>query len=69
MSNRLKEEERRRRGWRTIYIAEQCGVAGEKTVRRWENGTARPSPVHVQKLCALFGMTAEELGLNKDTSQ
>lgn len=68
MNSRLKEE-RRRHGWRVGYVAEQCGVAGEKTIRRWENGMASPSPANMRRLCTLFGMTAEELGLNKGTSK
>ena len=56
-------QERQRRGWSRAYIAEQIGVADPKTIGRWERGSAFPSAYFLQKLCALFGMPAEELGL------
>ena len=55
--------ERQRRGWSRAFIAEQIGVADPKTVGRWERGDAFPSAYFLQKLCALFAMPAEELGL------
>lgn len=62
--------ERQRRGWSRAYIAEQIGVADPKTIGRWERGGAFPSAYFLQKLCALFQMPAEELGLwQRDTAQ
>lgn len=62
--------ERQRRGWSRTYIAEQIGVADPKTIGRWERGCAFPSAYFLQKLCALFQMPAEELGLwQRGTSQ
>jgi transcriptional regulator with XRE-family HTH domain len=55
--------ERQRRGWSRAYIAEQIGVADPKTIGRWERGDAFPSAYVLQRLCALFQMPAEELGL------
>ena len=43
-------------------VAEKLNV-GTSTVQSWENGTRFPSPEYRQKLCLLFGMTLEELGL------
>lgn len=59
---RLKEE-RLRRGWRVTDVAERIGISGEKTIRRWERGASTPKPENLTKLCSLFGMTPEELGL------
>lgn len=62
--------ERQRRGWSRAYIAEQIGVADPKTIGRWERGGAFPSAYFLQKLCALFQMPAEELGLwQRNTSR
>src|SRR5258708_223198 len=56
-------QERQRRGWSRVYIAEQIGLADPKTIGRWERGLSFPSAAFLQKLCALFAMPAEELGL------
>jgi transcriptional regulator with XRE-family HTH domain len=61
--------ERQRRGWSRAYIAEQIGVADPKTIGRWERGDAFPSAYFLQKLCTLFQMPAEELGLCQQESQ
>jgi transcriptional regulator with XRE-family HTH domain len=55
--------ERQRRGWSRAYIAEQIGIADPKTVGRWERGSAYPSAYFLQKICELFQMPAEALGL------
>lgn len=54
--------ERLRRGWSREYVAEQIGIADAKTIGRWERGVAFPRAFYLQKLCALFGMFAEDLG-------
>ena len=62
-TNDLLRQERQRRGWSRAYIAEKIGVADPKTIGRWERGDAFPSSYFLQRLCALFEMPAEELGL------
>ena len=58
---RLKEE-RELRGWSQKYVADEIG-ADRYYLSRWEHGTASPSPYYRQKLCAVFGKNARELGL------
>ena len=55
-------QERERRGWSRNYIAEKVEV-DVITVGRWERGERMPHPHHRQKLCALFDMNAQDLGL------
>lgn len=62
-ANDLLRQERQRRGWSRAYIAEEIGVADPKTIGRWERGDAFPSSYFLQKLCNLFHMPAEDLGL------
>jgi hypothetical protein len=38
-------------------------------VGRWERGEVLPSPYFRERLCPLFGKTAEELGFVEDESQ
>jgi len=54
--------ERKRQGWTQAKLAEVLGVS-TKTVVRWEAGRCVPFPYYRQKLSALFGKTAQELGL------
>jgi len=61
--NEQLRQERQRRGWSRQYVAEQIGVADPKTIGRWERGVAFPSSYFLQKLCTLFGMLAQDLGL------
>lgn len=49
------------RGWSQQYVAEQLG-ADRYYLSRWENGKMLPSPYYREKLCALFGKNARELG-------
>ncbi len=65
------KEERELRGWSQKYVAEQIG-ADHYYLSRWERGAASPSPYYRQRLCALFGKNARELGLlpeEDDTGQ
>src|SRR5260370_31350091 len=62
MKFNLLRDERKQRGWSQAYVAEALGIT-TKTVIRWELGHAVPFPYHRHKLSALFGKTAEELGL------
>lgn len=61
--NRRLRTAREQRGWSQAALAEQLGTT-ELTVGRWERGERSPQLFYRSKLCELFGMTAEELGLN-----
>jgi transcriptional regulator with XRE-family HTH domain len=50
------------KGWSQEKLAETIGVS-RNTISQWERGLLRPYPIHVHKLCEVFGKTAEELGL------
>jgi transcriptional regulator with XRE-family HTH domain len=63
LPNEQLRQERQRRGWSRQYVAEQIGVADPKTIGRWERGVAFPSAYFLQRLCTLFGMLAQDLGL------
>jgi transcriptional regulator with XRE-family HTH domain len=60
--NRLLRHERKLRGWSQTYLAQQIDVP-DYYISRWERGEVLPSPYYQQKLCELFGKTAEELGM------
>lgn len=60
--NTLLRRERQLRGWSQTYLAQQIGVQ-DYYISRWERGDVIPSPYYQQKLCELFGKTAEELGM------
>jgi transcriptional regulator with XRE-family HTH domain len=63
LPNEQLRNERQRRGWSRQYVAEQIGVADPKTIGRWERGVAFPSSYFLQRLCTLYGMFAQDLGL------
>src|SRR5947209_10778782 len=50
------------RRWRQQDVADQLGVA-LVTIQRWERGFQQPSAYYRVKLSALFGLSAQELGL------
>ncbi len=60
--------EREQRGWSQARVADEIGTT-EKNVGRWERGVSYPYPFFREKLCTLFGKSAQELGLVKDTSE
>jgi transcriptional regulator with XRE-family HTH domain len=62
MADGRLRQERLQRNWRQSDLAEQLGTTAI-TVRRWERGKQQPSAYYRVKLCALFGKSAEELGL------
>src|SRR2546429_9157820 len=62
----LLKAERKSRGWTQAKVAEALGV-DVATVRRWEAGQVTPHPYHRRKICALFAMTPQQLGLLPDT--
>jgi transcriptional regulator with XRE-family HTH domain len=64
--NKLRRE-RERRGWSREHVAEQVGVS-LYTVGQWERDEQFPYPYSIQRLCELFGMNAEELGLIRENT-
>ncbi len=60
-NHRLRDE-RRHRGWSQQEVADQLGTTAN-TVSRWELGTTYPDPFFRAKLCDLFGLPPEALGL------
>jgi peptide/nickel transport system substrate-binding protein len=50
------------KGWSQAELAEQVGTSFEM-VSRQERGVFVPSPYYRERLCAVLGQTAEELGL------
>jgi peptide/nickel transport system substrate-binding protein len=50
------------KGWSQADLAEQVGTSFE-IVSRWERGITVPSPYYRERLCAVLGKSAEELGL------
>src|SRR5260370_36961194 len=62
--NHCLRYEREMRGWTQQYVAEQLG-ADMNIISRWECGERKPGPYYRQKLMALFGKSAVELGLMK----
>ena len=63
--NERLRQQRIHRNWRLHELAEQLGVA-TSTVKRWEQGSHRPSRYYRLKLCDLFGQNAQELGLETE---
>lgn len=60
-NDRLRQH-RLERNWRQQDLADQLETS-LVTVQRWERGTHQPSIYYLTKLCALFGKSAQELGL------
>ncbi len=65
-NSRLKYE-RELRGWSQKRVADEIGT-DERSVGRWERGERQPSPHYREKLCELFGKSAQELGFVEDAS-
>lgn len=63
--NLLLRHERELRGWSLKDVAGKVDT-DSRTVGRWERGITFPGPYSRQKLCALFGKTAQELGLLRE---
>src|SRR5258708_4767646 len=61
----LLKAERKQQGWSQAQVAEALGISA-RTLRRWEQGLVVPYPYYRERLCALFGKTAQELGLSLD---
>lgn len=60
-AKRLKQE-REFRCWSQEQVAEMLET-NANSVSRWERGISFPNPYSRQKLCKIFGKTAEEFGL------
>ncbi|HEY7199236.1 MAG TPA: tetratricopeptide repeat protein [Candidatus Dormibacteraeota bacterium] len=56
---------REQRHWTQADLARLIGTTN-LTVSRWELGVQQPVPFFREKLCALFGMSARDLGLMAD---
>lgn len=65
--NNLLRQQRIQRGWSQARLAEQLqnmgGAADSKLVGKWERGIVRPSPFYREKLCLIYGVTADQSGL------
>lgn len=66
--NQQLKQARELRGWSQNDVALQLGV-DPYYLSRWERGQTTPSPYYRQKLCAIFGKNADELGLLQHASQ
>ncbi len=60
--NERLRQHRIARNWRQQEVADQLGTS-LVTVQRWERGIQQPSAYFRVKLSALFGVSAQELGL------
>jgi transcriptional regulator with XRE-family HTH domain len=68
IKNHKLRTERKLQGWSQAKLAKVLGVT-TRTVIRWEHGLAVPQPNYRKKLGAIFGKTAQELGLLWDTNE
>ena len=68
IKNHKLRTERKLQGWSQAKLAKVLGVT-TRTVIRWEQGLAVPQPNYRKKLGAIFGKTAQELGLLWDTNE
>jgi len=66
-NERLKAQ-RLKKNWTQVYVATMIGTS-DVEMSRWETGTAEPGLYFREQLCALFGMTPEELGLVPPTAE
>lgn len=66
-ANHRLRQERLQRNWRQREMAELLGTTS-LSITRWERGTHQPSTYFRVKLCALFGKSAEDLGLIADAA-
>lgn len=59
-------EERYRRNWSQQDLADLLQTT-RLSISRWEQGRTRPTPYYRQRLCELFGLSAEALGLSSSS--
>lgn len=62
VANRALYAARMRRGWSQAILANKLETSA-KNVGRWERGETFPSPYYRERLCQLFDLDAEALGL------
>lgn len=55
-------DERKRRQWSQQKVADHIGTT-QHNVSRWGTGLTTPGPYFRTKLCEIFGLSAQELGL------
>src|SRR5437868_15221602 len=70
--NALLRYQRQLRGWSLQHVADQlCKLCEEEDripgvtadmVGKWERGEKKPSPFYREKLCLLYGTSADKLG-------
>lgn len=61
-ANNVLRRERQLRGWSQQKVAKLLDTS-EDVISRWERGERKPGPFFQEKLCILYGKSAEELGL------
>jgi transcriptional regulator with XRE-family HTH domain len=61
--NELLRRARLLRGWSQQRVADHISAPNRQLVYRWEAGKRSPGPFYRERLCHVFKMTAEELGL------
>jgi transcriptional regulator with XRE-family HTH domain/tetratricopeptide (TPR) repeat protein len=66
--NQRLRHERELRAWSQARVAQEIGTL-ERNVSRWERGVSSPYPHFREKLCALYGKSARELGFMEDESE
>jgi tetratricopeptide (TPR) repeat protein/transcriptional regulator with XRE-family HTH domain len=66
--NQRLSSEREQRGWSQQEVADLIGTT-PVNISRWERGLTSPGPYFRQKLCALFGKSAQELGLVPESAR
>ncbi len=54
---------RLRKGWTQEEACEQVGVPNVRSWQRWETEGVVPSPYFRKRLCEVFGLSLEELGI------
>lgn len=78
-TNNLLRQQRKLRGWSQKKVAdmlqqvseangEQAGVDATM-VGKWERGVKKPRPFYQEKLCLLYGVTADQLGFTESVVQ
>jgi transcriptional regulator with XRE-family HTH domain len=65
--NELLRRARLLRGWSQQRVADHINAPNRQLVYRWETGRRSPGPFYRERLCQVFKMTAEELGLVEPT--
>lgn len=68
MKSHPLKRERQARNWSLSKLAEILDT-NVRTISRWENGQAIPSPTYRERLCLLFEKNARELGILPDSTE